>query len=236
MADFPGFPAASAMRWVPVPGVVLGQLLAEIDDPDELRLLLRVFALLHDLRSFPRAIAVADLRRDPVLVKALRLDADREALDRALAACQRRGTLVLSGAGAGRRVLLNTPADRRIARRLEGAAPAGPPAIAEASDREPVPPATRSNIFVLYEDNIGPLSPLLADALADAERTYPASWIEAAFREAITRNRRSWRYVQRILERWQYEGKAHGERGRDPEADRSLDRYTQGRYGHVVRY
>src|SRR5947209_12830251 len=42
----------------------------------------------------------------------------------------------------------------------------------------------RPNIFVLYEQNIGLLSPLIADELKDAADQYPAEWIEAAFREA----------------------------------------------------
>lgn len=235
MKRFSGFPAASDMRWIPVPSVVLGQLLGEIDDPDELRVLLRVLALLHDVRKFPRAISVADLRRDAVLVQALGLNVDSSALDRALARCVERGTLLLSGEGAAQRVLLNTPTDRRLARRLASVEPAGPP-LPEADDAPPAAPAERASIYLLYEDNIGPLTPLLAEELADAEKTYPAAWIEEAFREAVARNRRSWRYIQRILERWRYEGKGHGERGRDPQADASLDRYTRGRYGHVVRY
>src|SRR5206468_2494137 len=39
----------------------------------------------------------------------------------------------------------------------------------------------RPNIFVLYEQNIGLLSPLLADELKDAADQYPGEWIEAAF-------------------------------------------------------
>ena len=67
--------------------------------------------------------------------------------------------------------------------------------------------AQRPNIFVLYEQNIGPLTPLLAEELMEAEDTYPAAWIEDAFREAVELNKRSWRYIQRILERWAAEGK-----------------------------
>ena len=43
----------------------------------------------------------------------------------------------------------------------------------------------RPNIFVLYEQNIGLLSPLIAEDLKDAADQYPAEWIEAAFREAV---------------------------------------------------
>lgn len=65
----------------------------------------------------------------------------------------------------------------------------------------------RPNIFVLYEQNIGLLSPLIADDLRDAADQYPAEWIEDAFRAAIQRNKRNWSYISAILRRWETEGR-----------------------------
>jgi len=65
----------------------------------------------------------------------------------------------------------------------------------------------RPNIFVLYEQNIGLLSPLIADQLRDAAEQYPPEWIEAAFREAVQQNKRKWSYISAILRRWETEGK-----------------------------
>ncbi len=65
----------------------------------------------------------------------------------------------------------------------------------------------RPNIFVLYEQNIGLLSPLIADQLRDAANLYPQEWIEAAFREAVQYNKRSWKYISAILRRWETEGR-----------------------------
>lgn len=65
----------------------------------------------------------------------------------------------------------------------------------------------RPNIFVLYEQNIGLLSPLIADQLRDAADQYPPEWIEAAFREAVQQNKRKWSYISAILRRWETEGK-----------------------------
>ena len=61
------------------------------------------------------------------------------------------------------------------------------------------------------------LTPLVTDELREAEHAYPWPWIEAAFQEAVDLNKRSWRYISRILERWEREGRGHGEPGRDPE-------------------
>jgi DnaD/phage-associated family protein len=52
------------------------------------------------------------------------------------------------------------------------------------------------------------LTPLIADHLIDALETYPIEWIEAAVAESVAYNRRSWRYVQRILEQWASNGRA----------------------------
>jgi DNA replication protein len=65
----------------------------------------------------------------------------------------------------------------------------------------------RPNIFVLYEQNIGLLTPLIAEELKDAASQYPMEWIEAAFREAVTHNKRKWSYIRAILRRWETEGR-----------------------------
>jgi DNA replication protein len=65
----------------------------------------------------------------------------------------------------------------------------------------------RPNIFVLYEQNIGLLTPLIADQLRDAANQYPQEWIEAAFREAVQYNKRNWKYISAILRRWETEGR-----------------------------
>ena len=56
-------------------------------------------------------------------------------------------------------------------------------------------PPERPNIFKLYEENIGPLTPLIADALKDAEQTYPPAWVAEALGEAVKNNKRNWKYV-----------------------------------------
>ena len=90
------------------------------------------------------------------------------------------------------------------------------------------------NIFVLYEQNIGMITPMIAEELQEAEKLYPPGWIEEAFKEAVTLNKRSWRYIARILERWASEGKNSGEYKRDVKKD-GPDKYVKGKYGHLVQ-
>jgi DnaD/phage-associated family protein len=95
--------------------------------------------------------------------------------------------------------------------------------------------AERPSVYALYEQNIGLLTPILAERLQDAEGRYPMEWIEAAFTEAVTNNKRNWRYIERILERWAAEGK---DSGKDREgAGRGLDphKYTKGKYAFLFR-
>ena len=94
-------------------------------------------------------------------------------------------------------------------------------------------PAT-VNIFTLYEQNVGIITPLIAEELKEAERVYPPGWIEEAFREAVDLNKRSWRYIARILERWASEGKDSGEHKRNIKKD-DPDKYIKGKYGHLVQ-
>ena len=90
------------------------------------------------------------------------------------------------------------------------------------------------NIFALYEQNIGMITPMIAEELKEAEKIYPPQWIEEAFKEAVVLNKRIWRYIKRILERWASEGKDNGEYRRDIKKD-DPDKYIKGRYGHMVR-
>ena len=94
------------------------------------------------------------------------------------------------------------------------------------------PPAV--NIFALYEQNIGIITSLIAEELKEADRLYPPQWIEEAFKEAVALNKRSWRYIARILERWASEGKDSGEYKRHIKKD-DPDKYIKGKYGHLVK-
>jgi len=63
------------------------------------------------------------------------------------------------------------------------------------------------NIYKIYAENIGPLTPLIADALREAESSYTTEWIKEAIQIAVENNVRRWRYIESILNRWQKEGR-----------------------------
>lgn len=63
------------------------------------------------------------------------------------------------------------------------------------------------NVFALYEQNIGMLTPLMADELKEWEKEYPHAWFADAFNEAIQNNVRKPKYIRAILDRWKRDGR-----------------------------
>lgn len=205
MPAFPGFPIG--MRQLPVPAPMLGPVLVDITDRAELVCTLRFFWHQAQAKGFPRVVPGAVLASDDVLLGAL---GSAAAIARGFVLAVERGTLMSCVAADGAAAYaLNTPEQRArlqaAALPAPGAAPAVATGAADIAHREAPP-----NVYTLYEQHIGLLTPMIADALRDAEATYPAEWIVEAVREAVTLNHRSWRYIQSILERWMQEGRGHG--------------------------
>ena len=103
------------------------------------------------------------------------------------------------------------PATPEGTRRFE-ALQAGALSVAEIQAANPLPDPSKPNIFTLYEQNIGPLTPMVAEILKADAKTYPESWLRDAIQEAVSRNIRNWKYVQAILKSWQEKGRdsTHG--------------------------
>jgi DnaD/phage-associated family protein len=59
------------------------------------------------------------------------------------------------------------------------------------------------NNFQKYEQEFGALTPMIADAIEDAEKIYPPEWIPEAMQIAVSNNKRNWKYVEGILKNCQ---------------------------------
>lgn len=86
----------------------------------------------------------------------------------------------------------------------------------------------KPNIFTIYEQNIGLITPMIADRLKVAEQAYPPEWIPDAFKEAVEQNVRKWSYVSAILERWKNEGR--GSRKEKKPLKKKLPKYDHRKY------
>jgi DnaD/phage-associated family protein len=94
--------------------------------------------------------------------------------------------------------------------------------------------SSRPDIYTLYEQNIGALTPILSERLREAEKLYPPAWIEEAFAEAVNYNRRSWAYITRILENWLANGREPNqtsERPRTKSGQGNASAHRAGRNG-----
>ena len=65
----------------------------------------------------------------------------------------------------------------------------------------------RPDIFKLYEQNIGLITPLISEQLKSAEAEFPSEWIADAIKIAVENNVRRWSYISRILVSWQERGR-----------------------------
>ncbi len=94
----------------------------------------------------------------------------------------------------------------------------------------------RPNVFILYEQNVGMMTELIAEQLRDMERTYPPDWINEAFEIAVSNNKRALRYIQAVLKRWETEGKdeGYGRSGRSSSQAESTN-YTPDEFSDVIR-
>ncbi len=67
-------------------------------------------------------------------------------------------------------------------------------------------------ICTLYEQNIGMLTPMIAERLKEIASDSPDGWFAMAVQEAVDYNKRNLRYIERILETWKVHGVKTGMR------------------------
>jgi DnaD/phage-associated family protein len=203
---FAGFPEGR-LRATVLPRLFFTELLGQIDDLGELKLALYLILLIGEKKTYPRYVARREIEADAVVrdgMAGLGHDSIGAALNQVVSrGLFLRRTVEIAGS-RDEWFFLNSASGRRAVADLEaGRLDLGQIVMPD----EPVQSTKRSSIFHLYEQNVGLLTPLIVDELSEAELRYPGDWIEDAFRQAVTYNRRSWRYVQRILDRWSSQGK-----------------------------
>lgn len=192
---FQGIPPGR-LTFTPVPNVIFSELLPLMDDVAELHVTLHVFYLLSQKKGSPRFVTHAELRADETLMRALEYKPQN--LKRGLEKATARGALLLAEADGAAIYFFNTPEGRKAFEQIElGESNFVANARAVAAPAEAAP-----NIFKLYEQYIGPLNPIIAEELKEAEQDYPPQVILDAFRIAAENNARSWRYVNKILGDW----------------------------------
>ena len=236
MSSFRGFPPGK-VRFTPIPAQFFSDLLPEIDHLGELKVTLYALWFLDRQEGSQRYVTYEDFAGDQRLLASLTGSGQNEleCLADALGRAVRRGTLLEARAqeGEGRPdqavYFLNSPRGRAVFQAMQEGkwspdAQSHPQALLEME---------RPNIYRLYEENIGPLTPIIADQLRDAEKTYPYDWIDEAIIKAVENNARKWSYIQAILRRWQEEGR-DGTNRQDSQKD--YRRYIDGELGDIIEH
>ena len=236
MNDFNGFPAR--MEYTPVPNVFLNNLLPGITDVAELKLTLHLFRLLYYKKGSPQFITFNEMASDAGLMSSIKENdnSPEETLHRALELTAHRKTILhVADEDSNREdiYLLNTESNRKAVEKIMNGE-IHLPGLETSHISPEILTEKQPNIFTLYEENIGLLTPMIAEELRDAEKTYPESWIKDAIKEAVNAGKRNWRYISAILERWETEGKSDGTHLRDFKKT-DPDKFIKGKYGHAVK-
>ena len=220
MPDFPGFTSSETFTQLPDS---FFHLLGGFDDLDELKVTLYVLWRFEHMEARMRYISQGQIAEDNGFMNQMTAAGLASGLDKAV----RRGTLLRVERSDGGLFLLNSPLGRAIAEALQK----DPGRAAGSALRASAPPRNRPNVFKLYEENIGPLTPLMADALKEAEKEYAAEWFDEAFTIAVTRNKRNWKYIEAILKRWKEEGH---ERKDQSDGGKGSERYTKNKFSEYL--
>lgn len=210
MDGFGGF--TKKARMVRIPGQFFSDLLPQIDHLAELKVTLYIFWRLQ--RQENRLyVWEREIRADEAFMAGLALHGvePNEALQEGLERATARGTLLSITTGSEVIYLVNTPRGRAA---VEGAE-AGTWRPADMPDTLLSLNVERPNIFTIYEQNIGPLTPMIAEQLRDFEQEYPTEWIEDAVRKAVHHNVRKISYIAAILKRRAEDGEPGARRGGD---------------------
>ena len=206
------------VRYLPVPAPMFGPLLEQIKDASGFIITLRIIWMLQQKKGRLRYVSSEEVFGDKILSNAL---GSKEAIQNSINMVVKGGILLqIRRENASDAFMLNSESDREIASDI-GSIYENNDQLADPWEIENTPP----EIYSLYEQNIGILTPIMSEKLTEAEDKYPAGWIKEAVEIAVEQNRRSWAYVSRILERWDMEGRdesGDGKPPRYPKIDRLL--------------
>lgn len=212
MKGFSGFPIGK-MKSTAVPNQFFSDLLPEIDHIGELKVTLYAFWALTQQDRSVRYLRITDFLHDPLFMQGMgeRSTDSAENLIDSVERAVARGTFlhvsVETADGVIDLYFMNTGKGRAAVEGIE--AGSWRPALGR-EEKQLSLLIERPNIFTLYEQNIGTLTPMIVEELKDAEKMYPSSWVEEAIQIGVRNNRRSWRYIGTILENWRQQGKDSG--------------------------
>ncbi len=232
MTSFNGFP--SRMSYTAVPNIFINNVLPQIDDIGELKVTLYIMETLYNKKGYPRYVSFSELAANTSLMSNYKqTEEPLNELTAALKLAMEHKIILGLSTEDGDIYFLNTEADRQSASKIK----TGELKITGINNviDDTVDVEQPINIFSLYEENVGMLTPMIAEGLKDALELYPETWIADAIQESVKQNIRKLSYITAVLERWGKEGRSDGTYRRHFEED-DPKKYTSGKYGKFVQH
>ena len=205
---FNGFPPGK-LTTIRIPSLFFKELLPQIDDLDELKVTLYALWQITRMEGEIRYLEEDNFLNDPIFMDGMGASAaaQQSAVQAGLEQAVNRGTLLKTTVPDGDDQLeiyfFNSPRGQAAVQSVAD----GSWRPSDGNTPAPMLSIEQPNIFQLYEENIGPLTPLIADTLRDAEKEFPEDWIRQALEIAVQNNVRKWKYIEAILSSWQDGGR-----------------------------
>jgi len=190
------FPLADDYGVTSVPNAVLESLLNPDADVHQITFALRTLWWMERSTTFPKSVTVADLRTDRALITCLGSN-----FNTVMDATCGHGMFLRSGMGGTERLLLNTVSAARsggVVDERRGESTDGWDSVASS----PGP----ADAFRAYEQNIGPLTPMIRESIGQSLQDFTDAQITQAIRIAVENDARSWAFVKAVLRKWNSEG------------------------------
>lgn len=237
MKQFAGFPDNSHLSTTAFPAGFFTELVPMIDDLAELKVTIYTFYALNQKEGEFRYL-LREEYDNPTLLEGVKAAKPRTepqiALENALARAIARGGLLCTTAQVDATEIelfcINSKRGRLLISQIQHGY------YQKGINGRPIEILPeRPNIYRIYEENIGMIdSAMIAEALKDAEKEYPVEWVADAIRQAVEMNKRSWRYINSVLKRWEREGRSDEHAGRSNGQDGQ--QYVSGQYADFIKH
>jgi len=206
---FEGF--TKGVKYSPIPAPILNGYLEVVENFAELKTVLRAIWMLNNKKGQIRYLTQEELCSDRILTRSLlakNVKEHQEMVVESLEAAVSHNILIESKQNSDSRTIyfLNTESNRILTNKALQVPHSDELGSWEIEQDLPGP-------YSLYEENIGMITPIIADKIREAEAEFPSEWIAQAIIESVNMNKRNWAYISSILTNWQIEGKSNGESG-----------------------
>lgn len=206
MNTFQGFPPGK-LESIKIPKLFFIEGLHLLNSTDEIKIILFFFWALNAQDSSIRYLQEEEIFESEILKTGLGMEDFAKRVNNVLTQVVQNGFL-LRGHPKRNKIItlyfLNTARGRAALEALINGS-------WQPCETDHLPPenacTSKKTIYEIYEENIGPLTPLLAEDIKEAGEEYSIQWVKEAIHLAVQGNVRRWRYIEGILRSWKKEGK-----------------------------